>query len=129
YEGLSYRIGIPVASPGSLVRVGTPKYRLDMELMVGVSGGTTDPRMMARICTRSIRLCANNPPTSSPSSSDVRSRSVWSRQLWMRVAPSNTPSTILVLPTSIARSIYNAQVTVGAAREPPRHHVPIAIHP
>src|SRR5262249_17976320 len=76
-----------------------------MARMVPVSGGTTDPRTTPRICTRSIRLCAKSPSTSSPSSSDVRSRSVCRRQLWTSVAPSNTPRTMLVLPTSIARSI------------------------
>jgi len=45
---------------GSYAKIGTSK----------VSGGTTEPRITPRICTRSIRLCANSPSTRRPSSSD-----------------------------------------------------------
>src|SRR5262249_48503078 len=73
--------------------------------VVPVSGGTTEPTTTPVIFPSSRPLCLNNPSTSRPSSSDVRSRSVWSRQLWISVFRSNTPITMLVLPTSIAKSI------------------------
>src|SRR5579871_3528440 len=76
-----------------------------MATIVGVSGGTTEPSTMPRICTRSMRLRENKPSTSNPNSSDVRSRSVCSRQLSTSVWPSNTPRTMLVLPTSMAKSM------------------------
>src|SRR5580765_8379065 len=64
--------------------------------------------MTPRTWTRSSLLCANKPSTSRPSSSEVRSRTVCSRQAWTSDWPSNTPRTILVLPTSIASSIRAA---------------------
>src|SRR5437764_7274600 len=115
---------MPVSTPGSIESAWTRKYRCVIARSVGVSGGTTDPRMTPRTCTRSILLCANSPSTSSPSSSDVRSRSVCSRQLWTSVSPSKTPSTMLVLPASIARSIrtrhHGGRGRHGGASQP-RH--------
>ncbi len=73
--------------------------------MMGVNGGTTDPMTMAVIDDRAILSCAKRPVTISPTSSAVRSRNVSSRQLTRRSLPSNTPRTMLVLPTSIAKSI------------------------
>src|SRR5579864_1441866 len=104
-HGLSYRMGMPVLTAGSTVSNGTPKNRSAMATTVGVSGGTTDPRMTPRTWTRSMRLCANRPSTSKPSSSAVRSRSDCNRQLWTSASRSNTPRTMLVLPTSMASSI------------------------
>ena len=76
-----------------------------MPCMIGVSGGTTDPITIALMFERSSFSCAKSPVTIRPTSSAVRSRSVSSRQVTANRSPSKTPRTILVLPTSIARSI------------------------
>ncbi len=96
---------MPVLVAGSTVSGVRPKYRSAISCIVPVRGGTTDDRMMPVIEALSRPLWPNSCDTRMPSSSAVRSRSVCSRQLWVSLAPSNTPSTILVLPTSIARSI------------------------
>src|SRR5215471_3226569 len=72
--------------------------------MIGVNGGTTDAITIAVIEDNGIRSCEKSPVTINPTSSAVRSRSVSSRQLTRRLLPSNTPTTMLVLPTSIANS-------------------------
>src|SRR5215813_7580044 len=72
--------------------------------MMGVNGGTTDAITIAVIEDNGICSCEKSPVTINPTSSAVRSRSVSSRQLTRRSLPSNTPTTMLVLPTSIANS-------------------------
>src|SRR5439155_9482914 len=72
---------------------------------IGVNGGTTDPITTASTRPMSSRRWLNSPATISPTSSAVRSRSVNNRQLTTSSAPSKTPSTMLVLPMSIATSI------------------------
>src|SRR5215467_6134784 len=73
--------------------------------MIGVRTGTTEAIAIASMTPMSIRRCWKRPTISSPTSSAVRSRSVCRRQLWTSVAPSKTPRTMLVLPTSIASSM------------------------
>src|ERR1051326_2032627 len=80
---------------------------------------------MPRTWTRSMRLGPDTPSTISPSSSAVRSRSVCSRQLCTRAAPSNTPSTMLVLPTSMARSI---RLGPGQLAAHDTHAAPLGLH-
>ena len=82
-----------------------PKYRCAMVMKVLVSGGTTEPMTMPVTLLASIARCSKSCATQMPISSDVRSRSVASRQLSMSRSPSNTPSTMFVLPTSMASSI------------------------
>src|SRR5215467_11047512 len=73
--------------------------------MIGVNGGTTEPITIAVMDSGASFSWANRPSIITPTSSAVRSRSVSSRQLCISFAPSKTPRTMLVLPTSIARSI------------------------
>ena len=54
---------------------------------------------------------ANKFRVSTPYSSTVRSRAVVKRQFATSSSPRNTPSTVLVLPTSMVSSIYRASVT------------------
>ena len=70
-----------------------------------VNGGTTEPTITPPISVGVIPTCANSAVAIRPSSSAVRSRRVWTRQLCARRSPSNSPRTMLVLPTSIASSI------------------------
>src|SRR5256885_630141 len=77
--------------------------------MMGVSGGTTDAIDTAPIAAMSTRRCWNRPTISRPISSAVRSRSVCRRQLSRSVVPSKTPTTMFVLPTSIAKSMTTSQ--------------------
>src|SRR5581483_6567578 len=118
-QGFSYRIGMPELLAGSTTSAFAAKERSAIETIVGVIGGTTEPMMIPRTCTRSIRLRENKPSTSSPSSSEVRSRSVCSRQLSTSVLPSNTPRTMLVLPTSMASSIWTTLFPDDFARDDP----------
>src|SRR5438105_4948016 len=80
-----------------------------MVRMTGVSGGTTDAIDTAPIAAMSTRRCWNSPTISRPTSSAVRSRSVCRRQLSTSVAPSKTPTTMFVFPTSIAKSMTTSQ--------------------
>ena len=96
---------MPVSTLLSTFNGRMPKYRCAMVMNVLVSGGTTEPMTMPVTLLASIARCSNSCATQMPISSDVRSRSVASRQLSMSRSPSNTPRTMFVLPTSIARSI------------------------
>src|SRR4026209_342260 len=96
---------MPVLVAGSTVKGSLPKYRWAISSIVPVNGGATDDRMMPLTRSRGIPLRANRCVTRMPISSAVRSRRVARRQLSARCAPSKTPSTMFVLPTSIARSI------------------------
>ena len=84
-----------------------PKIALDHRTHRSPSAAARPTPMTTRrdrACDRCARARTDRSPAS-PSSSAVRSRSVCSRQLCTSVAPSNTPRTMLVLPTSMASSI------------------------
>src|SRR2546427_7078680 len=76
-----------------------------MPSMIGVNGGTTDASTAFSIAAGAICSYANKPVTINPTSSAVRSRNVSRRQLTRSLSPSNTPTTMFVLPTSMASNI------------------------
>ena len=96
---------MPALTAGSTFSGARPKKSRAIVIIVPVCGGTTDAMTMPAMSPRVIRWCSQRLVTRMPSSSDVRSRSVVSRQLCVSVVPLNTPRTMLVLPTSIARSM------------------------
>src|SRR5437879_5616576 len=93
-----------VLIPGPTVSGSTLRYSRDRASTVGCIGGTTH-EMMTPSMRGSIAAVPNSPWSSTPCSSTVRSGSVCRRQCRTSSWPRYTPSTVLVLPTSIARSI------------------------
>jgi hypothetical protein len=91
-------------TPGSTITAVTPKYRSTIARIVPVSGGTTEPRIDA------ADLHALDPAVREQAV-DEQAELV-GRPLAQRLqppaltsaAPSNTPSTMLELPTSIAKA-------------------------
>src|SRR5262249_42428961 len=74
--------------------------------MTEIIGGTTQETAMPWMA--GLNAPARRARTSTPYSSAVRERSVARRQWCCRVLPSYTPSTVCVLPTSIARNMNSA---------------------
>ena len=108
-RGSSYRIGIPVLTPGPTTRIGASAQRAAKPSYDGTSAGTVEERQTPSTASRS-----SIPPSRTPSSSPVRRDSVATRQLSASRSPSNSPKTVCVLPTSTARS------TAATLRDRPR---------
>ena len=96
---------MPPFTAGSKISGTRPKYSVTIATSVPVSGGTTDAITMPEISACRISLRSQRSEMRMPSSSDVRSRIVVRRQLCTSVAPRNTPITMFVFPTSIAKSM------------------------
>src|SRR6266536_151454 len=109
--GLSYRIGIPVRTPGSTTRASNPKYRCVMSRSAAVTRGTPPA------ITTPVTWASNENPWKprncgiiSASSSSVRSATVAMRQWSASSLPLNRPMTVCVLPASIASSIRRSEL-------------------
>src|SRR5947209_3251586 len=102
--GGSYRIGIPVFTPGSTTSGSWPRYCRQSVTTTGVSGGTTLASDTPAIWPTSTPEAANRLRTRMPYSSAVCSRRVVRRQWALSSSPSCTPKTVLVLPTSMVSS-------------------------
>src|SRR4051812_36784324 len=101
--GGSYRIGIPVFTPGSMTSGSWPRYCRQSATTTEVRGGTTLARATPAIWAMSTFEAANRLRTRIPYSSAVCSRRVVRRQCALSSSPSWTPSTVFVLPTSMVR--------------------------
>src|SRR5688572_14546915 len=100
----SYRMGMPVFTPGSTTSGSCPRYSRDNATRPGVSGGTTLARATPPMSAGATPEPRKRLRTRMPYSSVVCSRRVVSRQCAFSASPSWTPSTVLVLPTSMVRS-------------------------
>src|SRR3982750_816053 len=90
---------MPVRTPGAIGSSSTP-IRSASSPYAAISRGTVDESTIP-----SSAASPRNPRRKTPSSSPVRCVSVAIRQCSRSVAPSNSPKTVWVLPTSIASSI------------------------
>src|SRR5215210_5503488 len=98
-RGSSYRIGMPVLTPGPTARSGACAQRSATRSHSRWSAGTVVERQIP-----STSSSSNSEPSTTASSSPVRPGSVARRKLSTSRSPSNRPSTVCVLPTSTARS-------------------------
>ena len=71
----------------------------------GVNSGTTEPITSWSIFSGATSIFSNNPVTKKPASSDVRLRVERTRKKSTSRLLSNSPTTVLVLPISIASSM------------------------
>src|SRR6267378_7449664 len=104
-EGLSTSTAIPVFTPSSTNSAFFPKYTRAISPSVQLAGGTTELIITPLIASRSSPASVKRFRVSTPYSSTVCSRAVVNRQLAISSSPRNTPSTVLVFPTSIVSSI------------------------
>ena len=95
---------MPVFTPGPITSGSARGSCARSSTSTGVSGGTTLARAIASTPAGSRPEPANRLRTRIPYSSAVCSRRVVSRQWARSSGPSKTPSTVLVLPTSIVSS-------------------------
>jgi hypothetical protein len=94
---------MPVLMPGPTTSAGAPRYCLKKRWMLNTAGGTTDEMMPASRLPQANPCSSSSERTSTASSSEVRPALVSMRKCATRSVPRNTPSTVLVLPTSTAR--------------------------
>src|SRR6267143_5108632 len=107
---------MPVLTPGPTMSGFFPKNRLHICSSGNCIGGTTLETITSCTCSSFTPAKSNKERSCRPYSSPVRSFSVWHRKDSRKVgfgARSNSPSTVLVLPTSIARSM---PASIGSAR-------------
>src|SRR5688572_3441467 len=112
----SYRIGMPVFTPGSTTSGSCPRYSRDKATRPGVSGGTTLASATPPMSDGETPEPRNRLRTRMPYSSVVCSRRVVRRQCAFSASPSWTPRTVLVLPTSMVRSRDMVSGTGGCGR-------------
>src|SRR5438876_5749603 len=118
---------MPVFTPGPTKSGFLPKKRLDICSRGNAIGGTTLETMTS--CTSFIESPAKSKSALScrPYSSPVRSFSVCTRKESRNSAlpgrRSNTPSTVLVLPTSMARSTDSVSGSFQRCVNVPRAHI------
>src|SRR5208283_6076362 len=103
--GLSTCTDMPVFTPISTKRAFLPRYSRDISASVQFSGGTTELMITPLIISLFKPANENRLRVSTPYSSTVCVRAVVSLQLEISSSSRNTPSTVLVLPTSIVSSI------------------------
>src|SRR5713226_3936681 len=113
-DGLSTSTAIPVFTPSSTNSAFLPKYTRDISASVQFTGGTTELMITPVMASRSSSASVNKFLVKTPYSSTVCSRAVVNRQFATSSSPRKTPSTVLVLPTSMVSSIYRASATSPA---------------
>ena len=103
-SGFSIRIGIPVLTPGPIVRHSASRYRSASSSNWLPSGGTTEETQTESISRRTSRRARR---AGDPLGQLVAGRPerVWKRQCSTRRSPSKAPRWVWVLPTSTASSI------------------------
>src|SRR5688572_22079972 len=112
----SYRIGMPVFTPGSTTSGSCPRYSRDNATRPGVSGGTTLASATPPMSSGATPEPRKRLRTRIPYSSVVCSRRVVRRQCAFSASPSWTPRTVLVLPTSMVSSRDMVSGTGGCGR-------------
>src|SRR5271155_3754631 len=109
-RGLSTSTAIPVLTPGSTKSARRPKYFFAISPSVQFTVATTELTITPPIASRSSPASEKRLRVRTPYSSTVCSRAVVSRQFATNSSPRNTPSTVLVFPTSIVSSIAHPVV-------------------
>ena len=103
--GLSYRIWVPVRTPGPIINGLTPRYCSHIATNDMSRVGTTLEMTTLSIWWIATFAVSNSPTRITPSSSAVESRRVESRHWCASSSPAKAPMAMLVLPASMARSI------------------------
>src|SRR5271156_2725316 len=117
-RGLSTSTAIPVFTPGSTNNARRPKYFLAISPSVQFTGGTTELMITPPIASRSSPASKKRLRVRTPYSSTVCSRAVVRRQLAINCSSRNTPSTVLVFPTSIVSSMKYSLRAVSLKVQP-----------
>ena len=104
--GFSVTMRIPVLIPADTTTGFTPKYLMIALPSECITSGTTDAMITALILELSIPCLSTSSCKVIPYSSDVLGCFVFIRNVPNNSSLSNTPSVILVFPTSITRSIF-----------------------
>ncbi len=114
-RGFSLSTGTPVLIPGPTTSGSSPRWTRHRRSTAATIGGTTDDTATALTAARSSPARRNSSLRMAMYSSAVRPVRVSSRQSARRLRPaSNSPSEMLVLPTSTANSKAPSTVMVGA---------------